>query len=1287
MRAHLLALTLLVALVACDTERKPVDTDIIPEDTAPDVVDADGDGFPEGEDCDDDDPAIHPGADEHCDGVDEDCDGQIDDEPVDVATWYADGDGDGYGDLEASVEACEAPTGFVDDSSDCDDADDAVHPEAGEICNGIDDDCDELIDDEDEVLDPATWYADGDGDGYGDAESSTEACELPSGFVDDSSDCDDTDDAVHPEADEICNGIDDDCDELIDDEDEVLDPATWYADGDGDGYGDAESSAEACELPSGFVADDSDCDDGDATIHPGATETCNGVDDDCDGVADEGLSYSTWYADGDGDGYGDPTTGVLECAQPTGFVADASDCDDGDGAINPGAAESCNGADDDCDGDVDEGVTSTWYVDGDGDGYGDPASPVEACAATSGTVADGSDCDDGDAAINPGAVESCNGADDDCDGDVDEGVASTWYVDGDGDGYGDPASPVEACTATSGTVADSSDCDDGDGAINPGASEVCDDGVDDDCDGVADDGCPTTTDHCGTISSDETWAAGTVHRVTCDVYVQGSSRPTLTIQDGVEVLFDPNTALLVGSGSYGSLEVEGVLSGVLMTSSESAPTVGDWDGVTFGSYDQGSVLEGLTVEYGGGNGYGNLYLYYAEPEITGCTVQHSSGAGIWVVGATGPEISDTLITGNAAGGLYAASGAVRLTASPSFTGNTVTGNADHPVVIPAAFAHAFDASSSFSGNTDDTILLVGDVVDDDATWQALDVPWQVEDIVYVQGSTRPTLILEDGVEVRFDNGAGLLVGSGSYGSMEVEATTAGVLLTSSGASPSHGDWEGVAFGSYDQGSVLEGVTIEYAGANGFGAIYSHYADLEITGCTIEASATSGIFATGAEIEVSGTTILDCQEDGVSIDASSMFAPGGSPSFTGNTITGCAGYPVLAPANTLGALADDNLLTGNSEDYVFVRGDVVDDSATWRALSVPYYVDTDVYVQGSTTPELTLEDGVELYFNGNAGLLVGTGSYGELEVLGSSALGVLMSSEDDPGSPGAWDGVSIGSYGDAIIEGLTLEYGGDNGYGGLYIYYADVEILDSAFGENEDAGIFMTGGSLEISDSMLYDNEGIGLEMNASSVLGAPFSGNVVSGNGDHPVEIPALYVAALDASSSYSGNGTDVVMVLADTVDDDGTWQALDVPYQIEGDIYVQGSARPELSIEAGCELRFDRNAGLLVGSGSYGALEVLGTSSDPVLFTSSDSSPMAGDWDGITLGSYCTDASTNIEQAWIEYGGDNGYGNIYSYYCSGSITDSEVTDSSNWGIYVVGTAPSISGVSYSGNASGDLYN
>ena len=405
-------------------------------------VDADGDGYSADEDCDDDDATVHPGAEEACNGVDDDCDEEVD-EDVDLV-WYADSDGDGHGDPETTTTGCEPGEGWVEPGDDCDDADSGISPSASEICNDLDDDCDGFVDDDDDSLDRATgetWYRDADTDGYGDADSTTEACIPPDGYTEDDTDCDDGDDEVNPAAQEVCNSVDDDCDGLMDGQDDSVDNSTgstWYLDSDGDSFGDPRTTTTSCDPPSGWVGPDwaSDCDDEDATINPDATEICDEVDNDCDG-----------------------------------------DIDDEDS-------------------DVDLGTASTWYLDGDGDSYGEASTSLEACAPPTGYVTDASDCDDDDTSINPAATEICDEIDNDCDGLVDDdddsvdlSSASTWYMDADGDGWSDSRVTTWACNAptgwTDGTLA--ADCDDDDATISPDATEVCD-GLDNNCDGHDDEG-------------------------------------------------------------------------------------------------------------------------------------------------------------------------------------------------------------------------------------------------------------------------------------------------------------------------------------------------------------------------------------------------------------------------------------------------------------------------------------------------------------------------------------------------------------------------------------------------------------------------------------------------------------------------------------------------------------------------------------------------------------------------------------------------------------------------------
>ncbi len=162
---------------------------------------------------------------------------------------------------------------------------------------------------------------------------------------------------------------------------------------------------------------------------------------------------------------------------------DDEDCAPEDGAISPLAEEVCDGLDNDCDGDADEGVAITVYPDGDGDGYGEDSGATTGCAGEG--ASQGGDCDDGNANVSPIAAEDCDGVDEDCDGVADDGLTLyTSYTDADGDGYGDDATAQASCSLPAGAVMDAGDCDDTDSATYPGADEVAMDGLDQDCDGA-----------------------------------------------------------------------------------------------------------------------------------------------------------------------------------------------------------------------------------------------------------------------------------------------------------------------------------------------------------------------------------------------------------------------------------------------------------------------------------------------------------------------------------------------------------------------------------------------------------------------------------------------------------------------------------------------------------------------------------------------------------------------------------------------------------------------------------
>ncbi len=497
----------------------------------------------DGSDCDDTDPAVWTGAAESCDGVDNDCDGTTDEGP---AIAWTDGDGDGHGGVGTLVSVC-GPTPVL--PGDCDDSESARFPGATEACNGVDDDCDGRVD-EDGVCDCEVVQANGyvhsvctdsrtwasarsacQSDGYDlvvldtpeehrqvgieayaredrsfwlgfDRQSSTDwawvdgtpwtydrfANDQPSG----NGDC-----GHYWNGGSIPRWNDFPCDipENFICEAEC-DAVTVFRDADGDGDGDPTQSRVLCGPAVGWVLGATDCDDSDPLKSGAFSEICDGIDNDCTGMADDALQFETWYADVDMDGFGDLTSGVQSCDQPPGTVTDFQDCNDGDPDISPAAEEVCDGVDNNCDGLVDNATQggTAGFLDLDGDGFGDDATADSWCpnSVPSAFVQIGGDCNDTDPAISPAEMEVCGGPDENCNGlqddddpTVDPTSQTTVWPDLDEDGFGNGQQlSFTTCFPTNLQAPNTDDCDDTSADINPEAVDIPGDGIDQDCDGI-----------------------------------------------------------------------------------------------------------------------------------------------------------------------------------------------------------------------------------------------------------------------------------------------------------------------------------------------------------------------------------------------------------------------------------------------------------------------------------------------------------------------------------------------------------------------------------------------------------------------------------------------------------------------------------------------------------------------------------------------------------------------------------------------------------------------------------
>ena len=372
-----------------------------------------------GTDCDDASNAVYPGAAELCAtaGTDNDCDSDtadIDAAASDKVLYYADSDNDTFT-LSTGANFCPGTTnaGYRATASaqvDCDDASNAVYPGAAEICanDGVDNDCDGEAADDAEATDSTSYFVDGDSDGFG-AGTATKSCSAIAGSVTNGTDCDDSSNAIYPGAAELCAtvGTDNDCDSDTADIDAAAsDKVLYYADSDNDTF-TLSTGANFCPgtTNAGYLATASaqvDCDDASAAVYPGAPERCAdlAIDNDCDGSTDESeaIDPSTFYADADGDGAGDPASSASACVAPTGFVANSSDgC-----PANPALT-----------------APATYYPDADCDGTGVADGAISSCESTppSGYAAIAGDGCPSDAAKTDPGTCGCGVPDTDSDSD------------------------------------------------------------------------------------------------------------------------------------------------------------------------------------------------------------------------------------------------------------------------------------------------------------------------------------------------------------------------------------------------------------------------------------------------------------------------------------------------------------------------------------------------------------------------------------------------------------------------------------------------------------------------------------------------------------------------------------------------------------------------------------------------------------------------------------------------------------------------------------------------------
>ena len=1051
------------------------------------VCEAQGGFVLDGTDCDDSDDTIYPGAVEDCSDVDRDCDGDPTRLSAEKELFYLDYDGDGYGVDTVTDYSCAPAPGFTAQPGDCNDHDATISPAVEELCNGIDDDCDTVIDDD--PVDGGLWYPDPDGDGYGELGSSpTLACDPPPGTAPVGGDCDELDDSVYPGAPEICNGgIDDDCDATTIEGVGMV----WHIDLDGDGYGDdLDTVIGGCTPPTGYTAQGGDCDDADPDIHPGLFPDCTWIHSGGI-VADEVWPASLLHL-------------VVGAVVVEGGNQPVLTIEDGALVVFELGTE------------LVVGTAGALIVDGHtlgvaftsaettpaaGDWHGLKLEQAAGPSSLTGLLVEyaGGATFEGGVVIDGGdpvivgltsQLNLGNGLH------ISRGeplVIDSWLLDNTGHGLeiegGAGLSRADALGGSGPSFTDNVITGNLGAPIRlPGshADEIDPSSV------LSPNGLPLIELTAGTLRFTGTWYDhGLTYRVDpgARIDVEDGPQAALTIEDGVRIEFDIDSELRIGGTAEGSLILGGGPQGVIFTGTEDVITLSDnWRGLTFGRHDGGSLIEDLTIEYGGGDGQGNIKVDTSAPVFSNIISRYSDSSGLYVTGVgAAPGIRDSLFQGNDEDGVYvsSSSGLARSLAGPTFERNTLTGNGGSSVVLPPNFIGELDASTVFSGNAE-RIRVHGGTVLESAVWRLLDEDYQIEGTIQIAGPQDPVVEIDDNVTLWFGRDTELSVGIVDDGALRISGGTAGqVRMTSSDPAPGAGDWFGLIIGANsgpDRQTAIDGLLLEHAGGSDLGS-----------GGALELRDVSGCSTKEPYVDLDNVEIRSSSKAALYAQSQTSFSADGF--VMSGALGGCVdlSVPSGCKAPDIPSYTNNQCLDGsNFGTWPLARIELLDTTSTYPGpvligdrqlassvtmpdLGVPYQFSELVEIRDESNPTLTVEPGIALTFEVDAGLRVGQGQPGGVVL----SPGVSLSSAQAIPAPGDWDGLILSSQCSTVdIDSVTLEHGGSNANGALWINGCELgTVIDSTITDSSSCGIYVddpTPPTVSISNPVFVDNAGGGL---------------------------------------------------------------------------------------------------------------------------------------------------------------------------------------------------------------------
>ncbi len=507
-----------------------------------------------------------------------------------------------------------------------------------------------------------------------------------------------------------------------------------------------------------------------------------------------------------------------------------------------------------------------------------------------------------------------------------------------------------------------------------------------------------------------------------------------------------------------------------------------------------------------------------------------------------------------------------------------------------------------------------------------------------------TLTIAPGAELRFVANIGLYIGrDGAGGQLLAEGTADHPIRMHGAALSGRGTWTGIIIEAATTESRLAELTIEDAGGM--------YAD-------------AALFVDDVDIRVNNVGIHHVEDAGFKLLHGARFSAGSA-----GLVVDDAPIPGWIEAANADSIPLSGLsLTGNDDAELYVEGGDVDHDATWTDLGVPYFVQGELRVEGTTSAAtLTLGAGTEVVMASNTGIYVGyEGGPGGFITAGTEASPVILRGTSE--QRGLWTGVRY--YDTTVDAKASLTWTEISDAGGMY----------------SESALFVEEATLKVDHVTLRGAENAGFQLAASAKFDAASTELLVTGcevSGD----VRLFGVASIPEMGDYVGNDLNAVMIDGDsTVDKSATWGDLGVPYELLTDVQVRSATGPApvLTLEAGVVLAFANNRGLYVGNGDAGGLMANGTALAPVVFTGT--AEQTGAWTGILLKPDLIDASTVLTHVDIGYaGGMYSDANVTIDGSSPTISNAFVHHAEGFGIIINSGSPTLQTVTYQGNTSGDL--